>query len=295
MNRWSNNTAPDRTTLALFALLVVIGGSNAVAVRFSNLELPPLWGATIRFAAAALVFWVIALARRTRVPGGRVLLQLMIFGLLSTGIAYSLLYTGLVRISAGLTMTVLAFVPLLTFFLAVLHGQEKFRWRGLLGALISLAGIQVAVRSGLGGGIHIPSLLGIAAAAVVMSEGNVFFKFIPPTDPFLTNAVATSTGAVFLLAVSLAAGEAWSIPAARETWISFIYLVLIGSVLLFYLYLYVLSRWTASATAYAFLLFPVSTVIIAAVLAGETVSTAFITGAALVMVGVWTGAFRPSR
>ena len=48
----------------------------------------------------------------------------------------------------------------------------------------------------------------------------------------------------------------------------FAYLVLIGSVVLFYLYLYVLARWTASATAYSFLLFPVVTVLIAAWLVG---------------------------
>ena len=51
----------DRSTLIAFALLVIVGGSNAVAVRFSNVELPPFWGAATRFGTVALIFWIIVL------------------------------------------------------------------------------------------------------------------------------------------------------------------------------------------------------------------------------------------
>jgi drug/metabolite transporter (DMT)-like permease len=288
----AGDQGPDRATLAVFALLVVIGGSNAVAVRFSNLELPPFWGAGARFAAAAFVFWLVALARRTPVPRGRTLVQILVFGLISVGSSYALLYWGLLRVSAGLTMTVLAFVPLLTFFLAILQRQEDFRGRGLLGALISLAGILIAVRSRLEGGLHMPSVLAVAAAAGFIAEGNVFFKTIPRTDPVVTNAIATTGGTVFLLIVSRIAGEPWSAPAGSDTWTAYLYLVLIGTVGLFYLYLFVLDRWTASATSYAFLLFPVSTVVLAALIEGENITVEFLAGLALVIVGVWVGVLR---
>jgi len=49
-----------RVTLIAFVLFVLLGGSNAVAIRFSNHELPPFWGATIRFASAALIFWALS-------------------------------------------------------------------------------------------------------------------------------------------------------------------------------------------------------------------------------------------
>ena len=238
------------------------------------------------------MFWVAVLFRKIPIPKGRTLVQIFVFGLLSVGIAYALLYRGLLQVSAGLTMTTLAFVPLVTFFLAILHGRESFRWRGLFGALVSIAGILVAVRSRLGEGIHLPSLLMVAAAACVMSEGNVFFKFIPRTDPVMTNALATTSGAFLLFVISRLAGETWSVPVDGETWAAYLYLVLVGSVLLYYLYLFVLSRWTASATSYAFLLFPISTVIIAAVISGEAVTINFILGVVLVMVGVWVGVLR---
>lgn len=65
---------PDRVTLAAFFLLALVGGANAVAVRFSNSGLPPFWGAGTRFALAALIFWAIILARGTPLPKGRALI-----------------------------------------------------------------------------------------------------------------------------------------------------------------------------------------------------------------------------
>ena len=59
---------PDRLTLAAFTILVVVGGGNAVAIRFSNRELPPFWGATIRFAVASLLFFLILAIFRLPLP-----------------------------------------------------------------------------------------------------------------------------------------------------------------------------------------------------------------------------------
>ena len=43
---------PSTATLAAFLVSTVIFGSNFVAVRLSNQELAPFWGAALRFAVA---------------------------------------------------------------------------------------------------------------------------------------------------------------------------------------------------------------------------------------------------
>ena len=138
-----------QTTLIAFALLVLIGGSNAVAVRISYAELPPFWGAALRFAAAALIFWVIVLGRRITLPRGRALVGALVYGLLTVGASYAFLYWALLRVQAALAMVVLAFVPLMTLFFAWAHGLETLSWRRLLGALIAIAGILIVVIGGL--------------------------------------------------------------------------------------------------------------------------------------------------
>ncbi len=82
-------------------------------------------------------------------------------------------------------------------------------------------------------------------------------------------------------------------PSRPEVIAAFAYLVLVGSTVLFVGFLYVLQRWTASATSYATLLFPLVTVAIGAVLAGEIVSLQFLVGALLTIAGVYLGAVAP--
>jgi drug/metabolite transporter (DMT)-like permease len=285
----------DKLTLFVFILLVILGGSNAVAVRFSNLELPPFWGAAFRFSAAALIFWIIVLLRRIPLPKGKALLGVSIYGALGFGVSYALLYWALLSVTASLTMVILALGPLLTFFLAWTHGLEAFRWRGLFGALVAFAGILLAVGDQIGSSLPLLPLLAILGAAVAIAESSVLYKSYPKGDPLAVNAVALSVAALILLSLSLLVGEAWNLPGSATTWIAFAYLVLVGSVLVFYLFLYVLDRWTASATSYSFLLFPVATILIASWLTDEVITLRFLLGGAIVLLGVWVGALAQSR
>ncbi|MEJ2486276.1 MAG: hypothetical protein P8Y68_11125 [Anaerolineales bacterium] len=63
----------DWLTLLAFFGIVLFGGSNAVAVRFSNQGLPPFWGAAFRFGSAAIIFWIVFLVQRAKLPRGRAL------------------------------------------------------------------------------------------------------------------------------------------------------------------------------------------------------------------------------
>ena len=67
------------------------------------------------------------------------------------------------------------------------------------------------------------------------------------------------------------------------------YLIGPGSIAVFVLVLYVLARWTASATSYAFLLFPLVAIVFGALLLGEPIRTSFLLGGAIVLAGVYIG------
>lgn len=282
----------DGLTWVAFFLMAVFAGGNPVAVQFSNSGLPPFWGATLRFAGAAVIFWLLVLMRGIALPRGRALLGTVIYGLLSVGGAYAGLYWGLLGAPAGLVGALLALMPLLTLFFAWIHGLERLRARGLVGALIAAVGVLLGVVGGFGGSVPLVSLLALLAGVACLAEAGVVFKLFPHGDPIATNAVALVAGGPPLIAMSLLTGEVWSLPQGFNTWAAYLYLVLVGSVGVFTLYLRVLSRWTASATSYVFLLMPVATVVIAAVVAGETITLSFVVGTALVLAGVWIGAIR---
>jgi drug/metabolite transporter (DMT)-like permease len=98
------------------------------------------------------------------------------------------------------------------------------------------------------------------------------------------------------MAGSALVGESWTVPQQARTGIVVAWLVIVGSVGLFYLVLFVIQRWTASATAYSLALMPVVAVAVGAVLAHEAISVEVAIGAVLVLLAVYVGALtQPSR
>lgn len=284
---------PERLTLIAFILSTVLGGNNAIAVRFSNLELPPFLGAGIRFAAAALILFLVVLVLRLPLPRGRSLAGALIFGALQFGISYALMYWSLLQVPPGLFQVILALVPLLTFLFAIVHRQETFQWRVMAGGLLAVGGIAIIFRDSLIDDVPVLSLLAVVLAAACIAESVVLFKTFPKTHPITTNAVAMATGAAVLFTVSLLNGEQPASPTMLSTWTALVYLILFGSVGTFVLALYVLTRWTASATSYSLVLMPIVTVLFASWLTDEKVTVALLTGGLFVLCGVYVGALAP--
>jgi drug/metabolite transporter (DMT)-like permease len=269
---------------------VLIGGSNFVAVRFSNSELPPYWGAALRFLPASALFIAAMALWRIPIPRGSSLRGAAIYGALNFGAGYALGYYGLVDTPAGTAAVILATVPLFTLALVALHGQEPFRVRGLVGGLIALAGIGLVFREQLSANVPLLSLLAMLGNALVAAESGVVAKGMPRMHPIATNAVGMLVGGVLLLVLSLVVGEARSLPQATATWAALVYLSIVGSIGLFGLFLAMLRRWTASASSYALVAMPLVAIALGAVIRGETITPIFIVGGVLVAIAVYVGA-----
>lgn len=282
--------APDRLTLMAFAGAVLIGGSNVVAVRLSNKDLPAFFGAGVRFAVAAAIFLAIVVVGRIPLPKGRALVGTILYGLLGFGGFYALVYWALVRLPAGVAAVILSSVPLLTFFFALAHGLEPFQWRALAGALIAIAGIVVLINGELTLAIPTASLIAAFGAAACAAESGVVIKQFPPSHPVVVNGLAMAIGAVVLLAVSAISGEDWALPNRAFIWGVLVHLVLLGSLALFALYLYILKRWTASGASYQFVLLPIVATLLGAWFADEPITSTLVLGGAVILFGVYVGA-----
>jgi drug/metabolite transporter (DMT)-like permease len=285
----------DGVILAAFAGVVVIGGANFVAVKETVEELAPLYGAASRFALACLVFFAILRARRVPLPRGKALAGAAVYGALGFGTAYALMYSALVELTVGVASVLMATVPVFTLVLAALQRVEPLSFRGLAGGALAVAGIAVLSVHSLGGDIPLRYLLAALAAPVVIAQSTIVAKRFPRTDPIATNAVGMLAGAALLAVASLVAGESWTVPHAGRTWLAAAWLVLAGSVGLFWLFLLVVQRWTASASTYAIPLMPIVAVALAAVLTGEEVGIELAGGGVLVIAGVYVGALWRER
>ncbi len=159
--------------------------------------------------------------------------------------------------------------------------------------MVSVAGIGLVFADQLSADVNPLSLLALLLASVAISESTIVVKWFPRSEPVATNAVAMVVGAVLLLALSVAFGEPRVVPREAGSLAALAYLIVIGSVVLFMGFLYVLTRWTASAASYGLVLMPLVTVPAAAFLRSEPASAAFVVGGGLVLAGVYLGAIAP--
>jgi drug/metabolite transporter (DMT)-like permease len=282
----------ERVALAAFLVGSVLAGGNAVGVRFSNRELAPLWGAGFRFALAAALLAALMAVLRLAPPQGRALTGAVLYGALNFGAAFALAYYGFVEVHAGLGQTLLAVVPLATLLLAVLQRQERLRVSGIVGSLLALGGIAVLSQAPLREAVPLLSILALLASALCFAQAAIVVRRFPSVHPVAMNAVAMGAAAVLLVGGSVLVGEPIELPERAETWAAIAYLVVVGSVLVFSLYVLVLRYWSASRTSYTFVLVPVVTVALSAWLDDEPVRLGLVIGGALVLIGVYVGALR---
>ena len=197
---------PGSFVLAAFAGAVILGGANFLAVRVSNRELPPFWGAGLRFSLAALIFIAIAAALRLGWPRGRLLVTTVVYGLFSFAIFYALMYWALVRVTASMAAVVLALVPLVAVLLAAIQGLERLQAKTVAGALIALAGIVWITMGASDLALPMAGLIAMLAAALTVGESVILGKRISANHPVMTNAVGMGAAAPVLLVISLIAG-----------------------------------------------------------------------------------------
>ena len=285
----------DRIVLVTFVAYSVLAGGNAVGVRFSNVELDPFWGATLRFGLAAFLMLAVMAATGHRIPKGRALAGAALYGLLAFGGAFAFAFYALVELEAGFGQILLSVVPLITLLLAVAQRMERLKGSSVVGALLAVAGVLLMSSLTLEGPVPVLSILAAFGSAVCFAQAALTVKRFPSVHPIVENAVGMTVGALFLAAVTLISGNTIALPQQSDTWWAVAYMVVIGSGVVFTLYVVVLRYWDASRANYGFVIVPIVTVLVSAWLLDEQLTFGLIGGGLLVLAGVYFGALRQVR
>ena len=281
-----------RGTLVAFFVGALLAAGNPIGVKFSNLELDPFWGATVRFTLAAALMLIVMAVLRLPFPRGRALLGAVLYGTVNFGLAFACLFYALVELGAGFLQVLLGVVPLTALLLAVVQRQERLRAPAVIGSLLAFIGVLLMSQVAIGDATSLVSILVAMAAALCLAEGAVLVRIFPPEHAVTLNAVGMTVGALILFIGSLIAGDSLELPTLQATWIAMTYMVVIGSGVLFVLWVFVLKRWDASRAAYNFVLTPPIAVLFSYWLLGETVGIELVFGGALILIGVYIGALR---
>ena len=286
--------APDWLTPLAFAGIVVFLGLNFVVVRFSNRELAPLWGAGLRFALASVLLLAAVAALKLPLPRGRSLLGALAYGSLSFGVTYAFVYTGMVYVPASMAAIIFAALPLVTLLLAAPLGMERLSPRRGAAAILVLVGMATAFGDQIQANVPLTALVAVLVGVLCTAAANLLLKRLPQSHPVSVTAIGMPIGAALLLGASVLGGEQPGWPMLGATWMALAWLV-VSSIGGFVLMVWVLARWSASATSYAAVLTPLLAAVSATMLAGEPLSPGFLAGGVLVVTGVATSVVRTAQ
>jgi drug/metabolite transporter (DMT)-like permease len=272
-----------------FTTCSLVWSSTFLAIRIGNDSLAPLWAASLRLAAGSVLLTLIALAWRLEWPRGAALRAAVWFGVVDFGVSLALLYWAEKYVPSSVAAILYATIPLCTTLFARAFGLEPLRPLKVAGSLVGLAGVVVLFSAQLRAALPALPLAAAFLGAVTAALAGVLLKRASGGSPVAVNAVAHLAGAPLCLAGSLALHERWAVPASAGGWWSLAYLTVVGSVVAFVAFAYLIQRWPVVRTSFIAVLTPVLATVLGAVVAHERIGMPALVGAAIVVAGVALG------
>lgn len=275
---------------ALYALLCLIWGSTWVAIKVGLVGVPPFLAAGLRFLLSALLVGAVLLRRRERVRLTRDQKVCVVsLGLLVFWLDYAAVYWAETRISSGLTAILFSTMPLMTSLLsAYWMRSETLSGRKILGIGVGVLGTAILFwpheRLDLGPALGMLAALGgslCSAINLVMMK-----RYGSDGDPFVFNFFGMGIGAACLLVMS-AALESWSAVAwSRANVLALLYLSVVGSVVAFSIYYFLIKKMDATVVSLSTLIIPIVALAMGHAFLNETVSELAVLGIVTILAGV---------
>ncbi len=283
--------------IAAFAALYLIWGSTYLGILFAIQSIPPLLMAGARFTCAGVIMYGIARWqgptkssfaewRTAFVVGG----CLLLFGNGSVTIAEQ-------WVASGLASLLVATVPIYIALLAWLSGSApRPKPLVMLGLAGGFVGVGILVGPALtaapaSGAKHVGAgMLILLLGSLGWSIGSLYSRHARTSaPPFLSSAQAMLCGGVLMIIAGLMSGEARDLHLEKMTALSlgaFLYLVLIGAVVGYTAYIWLLRHCDPAKVATYAYVNPVVAVLLGALFAGEALSGRTALAAAIIIGSV---------
>ncbi len=277
-----------RTWIAL-GTVYVVWGSTYLGIALAGETIPAVFAAGVRFFLTGVLMGGFVLARRGRGAfriGRNELASAVLVGVLLL-CANALLFVAERDVPIGLASLLIASVPLWIVLMRTLMRDRPTR-AALLGVATGFAGIAVLVRPG--GHASLGGILLVLGSAAMWATGSFLSSRLPlPPDALVAAAVEMLAGGLLLLPIGLLfrGGESLD-PAAwsGRSIIGLVYLVLIGSLVGYTAYVWLLGNVPIGTVATYAYVNPVVAILLGVVFLHERVTIQIVIGAAVVLASV---------
>lgn len=285
----------------VWLLLCAIWGSTWLFIKIGLEDLPPISFAGIRFVLASLILSGVVAARRAPLPrAGRDWALIILTGLFAFSLNYGLLFWGEQYISSGLAALLQATIPVFGIFIAHFHlPGERLTGAKVSGVLLGVAGVGVIFSNQLtvAGPKALWGSAAIVLGAVFAAYSNVLIKARGGgLDAAQLAAGQMMCGLVPLVLVGWAVegtplGFRWTARAVG----SLLYLTVVGSVVAFLLYYWLVKNMDVTKTMLIALVTPFFAVLLGMLVLGERLTWRTLAGGALIVSGIGVVVLRRLR
>jgi drug/metabolite transporter (DMT)-like permease len=276
----------------VWLLLCGIWGSTWLFIKLGLNDLPPLTFAGIRFVIAAAILFIFIAVRRVPLPRGRRdLLLLAVTGVLSFSLNYGLVFWGEQYISSGLAALLQSTLP--AFGLIIAHYYlpgERMTLPRILGVLLGVFGVGVIFSNQLQ--VAGPRALWGSAALVLSAFCAAYANVLVKTYGLnLQPSVLAAGQMVFGLIPLLLIGIPLEGNPLKFHWtgiavISLLYLAIVGTVVAFLLYYWLMHNMDVTKTMLIALVTPVTAVILGMLVLKEEMHWRTLIGGAMIISGI---------
>jgi drug/metabolite transporter (DMT)-like permease len=284
-------TASVKHVWIALGVVYVVWGSTYLGIKIAVDTIPPLLAAGSRFLSAALLLAGILALRGTslRITRAQVGASAIAGGLL-LGLGVGLVHVAETRIDSSVAAMIAGTVPLQIIVLRLLASENPAR-ATRLSTLTGLAGLLLVVAPGLGAGSTALGLAVMISASVSWSIGSFLSKRLTlPGDPFVATAWEMAFGGTFLMLGALAFGEYGELSSstfALDSMLAWAYLVVMGSLVGFSAYAWLLRVAPISLVVTHQYVNPLVAIVLGMAFLGERPSPWTLAGAALVIGAVY--------
>lgn len=276
----------------VWLLLCGIWGSTWLFIKLGLEDLPPLTFAGIRFIIASAILFGIVAVRRVPIPRRRSdWLLLAITGILAFTLNYGLLFWGEQYISSGLAALLQSTIP--AFGLVIAHFYlpgERMTPAKIFGVIVGVAGVGVVFSNQLS--VAGPNALAGSAALVLGSACAAYSNVLVKArgqhlDPAIMAAGQMLFGLVPLLLIGIPReGNPLNYRWTPMAFVALFYLAIVGSVIAFLLYYWLIQNMDVTKTMLIALVTPVVAVILGMLVLGEKLDWRTLAGGAMIMSGI---------
>jgi drug/metabolite transporter (DMT)-like permease len=278
--------------LIVWLALCIIWGSTWLFIKLGLRDLPPFTFAGLRFLLASAILWAIVIAWRRPLPkNGHDWLKLAWVGSISIALNFGLIFWGEQRINSGLAAVLQATIPAFGLIFAHYYlPNERLTARKLVGAGVGIAGVSLIFydQMKVQGAAALQGCAALLLSSVCVAYSNVYIKArLQHVDSSVISAGQMVCGIFPLLALGVVfEGDPFAQRWTAQSALALAYLALIGSVLGFLLYFWLVTKIEVTKTMLISLVTPVTALLIGWVRLGEKLSWRVAVGSAAILAGI---------